>query len=74
MTSKSGTSSPTRARDIFLSALEKAPAERTAFLQHACAGKDQLRAEVEELLREHEQVGDFLESPAMLDRTPASTM
>src|SRR5690349_6243042 len=63
-----------RARDLFMDVLDRAPGERAAFLNSACGGDAKLRAEVEELLREHEQVGDFLATPAMLDRTPGSTI
>ena len=68
------TTAQIRARDAFLEALDQPPAERAAFLEAACGSNAKLRAEVEELLRESEQVGAFLESPALLDRTPASTM
>ncbi len=47
--------------DIFLAAVEKAPAERAAFLDAACAGDAGLRAQVEALLRSHEQGGSLLE-------------
>src|ERR1051325_7891387 len=63
-----------RPRDLFLSVLEKTAAERTAFLRKMSGADERLRAEVVELLREHEQVGNFLESPALLERTPGSTM
>jgi eukaryotic-like serine/threonine-protein kinase len=62
-------SSRTRPRDLFLAALEKSPGERAAFLDNACGGNNKLRAEVEELLREHEQLGDFLATPAFSDTT-----
>lgn len=35
------------------------PLERRAFLEHACAGNEQLRHEVESLLKAFEQSGDF---------------
>jgi eukaryotic-like serine/threonine-protein kinase len=72
MTPQTGKSAP-RPRDIFLDALEKAAGERAAFLDAACGGDAKLRAEVEELLRENEQLGDFLASPAFGDTT-ASTL
>jgi WD40 repeat protein/serine/threonine protein kinase len=50
---------------LFVGALEKAPAERARFLDAAC-GKDRgLRERVEALLCEQEQVGAFLETPAL---------
>jgi tetratricopeptide (TPR) repeat protein len=43
-----------RAKDIFLSALDHAPADRAAFLAEACGSDASLRAEVESLLAFHE--------------------
>ena len=48
---------------IFKSAIERTPAERTAFLIEAC-DNDELRAEVESLISAHEQTGAFLDAPA----------
>lgn len=45
-------------------ALERAPPERDAFLNEACAGDFSLRAEVEALLDSYARSGDFIESPA----------
>src|SRR5436305_13944538 len=53
-------------RELFLAALEKdSAAERAAFLDAACAGDPALRQKVVELLQEQEQVGGFLETPAL---------
>ena len=55
---------PNDAKAIFLAAVERAtPAERDAYLDGACAGSPELRAEVVALLRSHEQAGSFLEPP-----------
>ncbi len=52
-------------RDIFIDALNKQnAAERALFLDGACGGNADLREQVEALLREHDQLGSFLESPA----------
>ena len=51
---------------IFAAALERAPAERAAFLDAACAGDESLRREVESLI-EHDREGDFLEEPAVAE-------
>jgi serine/threonine protein kinase/Flp pilus assembly protein TadD len=52
------------AKEIFLAALERAsPAERATFLDGACGGDMALRAEVEALLRSHDEAGGFLEPP-----------
>jgi eukaryotic-like serine/threonine-protein kinase len=37
--------------------------ERSAFLDEACDGDEELRKEVERLVKSHEQSGDFIESP-----------
>jgi serine/threonine protein kinase len=59
-------------REIFIAAQSKATAaERSAFLDDVCGDRADLRAEVEVLLQEHEQLGSFLESPASL---PAATV
>lgn len=72
MTPPTGAGAP-KPREVFLSALEKPAAERAAFLDAACSGNAALRAEVEELLRENEQLGDFLATPAFTDDS-ASTL
>src|SRR5881397_1392307 len=55
-----------RERELFLGTLEKDdPAERAAFLEAACGGDQSLRWRVEELLREEQAVGGFLEAPAI---------
>ncbi len=54
------------AEEIFHKAMEIAdPTERAAYLEQACGADGKLKAEVEALLKAHEQAGDFLESPAM---------
>ncbi len=50
--------------DLFTAALECPPAERAAFLDSSCEGDGALRAELESLIRAHEQSGEFLEQPA----------
>ena len=52
-------------RDIFIAALEKdQPAERSAYLDEACAGDDALRKRVEALLRAHASASSFPEGSA----------
>jgi eukaryotic-like serine/threonine-protein kinase len=48
-------------KQIFQSALERPPAERSAFLSQACAGDPALRSEVESLISSHDQAGDSIE-------------
>ncbi len=52
-------------KQIFQSALERNPAERSAFLTQACAGDAALRGEVESLISSHKQAGDSIEAMAM---------
>ena len=55
-----------REREIFDAALALAnPAERSAYLADVCAGNRGLREHIEGLLDMHEQLGSFLESPAL---------
>jgi serine/threonine protein kinase/tetratricopeptide (TPR) repeat protein len=49
--------------EIFAAALQKAPAERAAFLDRACQEDLQLRAAVEALLKAHDHPDSFLEHP-----------
>ncbi len=51
-------------RRIFDAALDCPPAERDAFLDEACAGRETLRSEVKSLLGAYEHSGDFIETPA----------
>ena len=52
-------------RSVFLAALEYADlAERSAYLDRACAGEPSLRAEVEQLLTAHERSESFMVRPA----------
>jgi serine/threonine protein kinase/Tfp pilus assembly protein PilF len=51
-------------REVFLQALDlKDAAERARFLDRACADQPLVRAQVDQLLKAHEQVGQFLEQP-----------
>ena len=53
-------------RDLFLALLDLPDtAARSAFLAKACAGDAALRAQVESLLRSHDNAGDFLSKPAL---------
>jgi serine/threonine protein kinase/tetratricopeptide (TPR) repeat protein len=51
----------TRAKELFQSALEYAPADRERFLADACGGDDELRRGVLSLLHSDEKAGAFLE-------------
>src|SRR6185503_281066 len=68
------------AEEILLAAVEKrTPAERAAYLDGACGSDAVLRAQVEGLLKSHEQAGSFLEQPLFdaaptIDQRPNSQM
>jgi len=51
-------------KQIFQSALERDPAERSAFLNQACGDDPALRSEVESLISSHDQAGDSIEEMA----------
>jgi len=54
---------PRTAKDIFLAALDRQPAERAALLDEACAGNAMLRRQVEALLRAHDEPDSLLDRP-----------
>ena len=51
-------------KKIFYGALELPPAERDSFIDSACAGDDETRREVSQLISAHQQTGEFLVIPA----------
>jgi serine/threonine-protein kinase len=53
-----------RVKAVFLEALDRSEAERSAFLTSACAGDELLKREVESLLASDREAGDFGETPA----------
>ena len=53
-----------RVKEIFQSALDRAPGQRSAFLSEACGLDKALRKEVESLVASHERDGSFIDSPA----------
>src|SRR6266550_8999656 len=55
---------PHHVTDLFQLAAERAPEERTTFLQTACQGDEGLRREVESLIASYERAENFIESPA----------
>src|SRR5947209_1830320 len=59
-------------KTIFNEALERpAGPERAAYLDEACQGDAELRAQVEGLLNDHERIGRFLGTAAGSVRSPA---
>ena len=53
-----------RIKELFHAAIERAEAERRAFLDEACAGDAEALREVESLVAAHEREGEFLEGAA----------
>lgn len=53
-----------RVKEIFQSALQLAPGERSVYLAGACGDDQGLRQEVESLIASHEKPGEFIDSPA----------
>ncbi|HEV2829988.1 MAG TPA: protein kinase [Pyrinomonadaceae bacterium] len=51
-------------KEIFHSALQYEPAQRSIFVSSACDGDELLRQEVESLISSHEKDGTFMDSPA----------
>jgi serine/threonine protein kinase/type II secretory pathway pseudopilin PulG len=60
-------------KTLFHGALDLGPAERTAFLAAACHGDDEIRNQVEKLLASHDEPGDFLVSPALMNAEKSSS-
>jgi serine/threonine protein kinase/Tol biopolymer transport system component/tetratricopeptide (TPR) repeat protein len=57
---------PTDIKSIFWNAIEKKTTkERVAYLDQMCASDSDLRMKIEDLLRLHDNAGDFLESPVI---------
>jgi len=53
-----------KVKEVFSSALQHEPTQRSAFLADACVGDEALHHEVESLLASHEKGGSFIDSPA----------
>ncbi len=54
-----------RVRQLLEVAMEQTPDQRRALLDDACADDEDLRREVERLLRAHDSAGTFIERPAV---------
>ena len=62
---------------IFKAAVKLPPERRAAYLDRACGPDDELRLDVESLLRAHDAAGSFLHDPAAgalatVDQAPIS--
>ena len=51
--------------EILQDALDRAPAERAAFLSDACLGDEELQRETSSLIEAYDEAGDFIEEPAI---------
>jgi eukaryotic-like serine/threonine-protein kinase len=58
---------------LFQATLALDPADRDAFLDHACKDDTALRREVESLIASHDSAGSFIESPAVERAAPLFT-
>jgi len=59
---------PERWREIetvLQGALDRPPPERASFLDDACAGDEELKAEANSLITAYDEAGDFIEQPAI---------
>jgi serine/threonine protein kinase/tetratricopeptide (TPR) repeat protein len=61
-----------RAKQIFHEALEKRGPERSGFVAAACGGDEQLRAQVQALIKAHDEAGEFLVSPTVPEADEAA--
>jgi serine/threonine protein kinase len=59
-----GSFDPQSVEGLFLAALQKSPAELSAFLDDVCGDDDERRRRITALLRAYEDAGSFLETPA----------
>jgi hypothetical protein len=51
-------------KEIFHAAVALAPNERAVYLEGSCSGNDSLRRAVESLIKSHEEMGNFVDTPA----------
>jgi non-specific serine/threonine protein kinase/serine/threonine-protein kinase len=63
-----------RVKELFGEGVGLTPPARQAWIDAACAGDAALRAEVEALLRAHDEAGDFMAAPAVADTSAAGAL
>jgi serine/threonine protein kinase/WD40 repeat protein len=63
---------PKSEETIFSTALHRAPAERTAYLDEACSGQPTLRQRIEELLKAQPELGEFMENSTEINAPDAA--
>jgi serine/threonine protein kinase len=54
-----------KVEEVLQRALDRPPPDRTSFLDEACAGDEDLRAEATSLISAYHEAGDFIEQPAL---------
>ncbi len=52
--------------EVFQTALDLPAGERVKYVNESCAGDEELRVQVEGLIAQHDEAGDFIEAPAFL--------
>ncbi|MDT7602253.1 MAG: eukaryotic-like serine/threonine-protein kinase, partial [Acidobacteriota bacterium] len=52
--------------DVFQAALDLPEGERAVYISATCAGDEELREQVEALIAQHGEAGDFIETPAVV--------
>jgi serine/threonine protein kinase/tetratricopeptide (TPR) repeat protein len=62
-----------RAKKLFSEAVEKPPAQHSAFLDAACGEETELRTQIDALLQAHDEAGGFLASPTLPETDPVTT-
>ncbi|MDT4955590.1 MAG: eukaryotic-like serine/threonine-protein kinase [Acidobacteriota bacterium] len=63
-----------RVEEVFESALEHAPEERSAYLAQVCAGDESLRRQVETLIVSYKRAENFIEVPALAASSTSDTL
>lgn len=60
--------------EIFDAALERAPEDRSAYLDRVCAGDEEMRGEVASLLNQHDRAGSFMEAAPLAPSESAESL
>jgi len=54
-----------KVEEVLQATLDRSPRDRVSYLDEACAGDDELKAEAASLISAYEEAGDFIEQPAI---------
>jgi serine/threonine protein kinase len=55
-----------KVEEVLQGALDRPPLDRASFLNEACGGDEQLKAEANSLISAYDEAGDFIEQPAIV--------